>query len=124
MIVDGKIKRIISPELRAKKRIIALRNLDIARKSGKLGKHGKYPQTLLKENIEKELRDNLVSALLPFIPELTYEILFQALNGDTKTAQYIFNQLIGRPKETIEQTGSTETLKSIEVGMRELLSKE
>lgn len=126
MIIDTdklKFKRNISPELREKKRLICLANLSKARKAGKLGRTGKHATTLLKENIEKELRDNFIAAVMPHLPDITYEMLFQAINGDGKMLQYITNQLIGKAKETVEQTGSPEGLREIEVSMRELLSR-
>ena len=109
-----KNKRKLSPEVIKKKRIIALQNLEKARKMGKLGKRGKTKYTLLKENIEAELRDNYLGQVAPHLPAITKQQIIQAKTGDGKTAQYIINQAIGKPKERIEQDLSSEALKKIE----------
>ena len=114
-------KKTYSLEVLEKKRRIALENLKKARANFKAGY--KWKSTLLKENIEKDLRDNLITAILPYFPDITYQMIYQALGGDGKMMQYIMNQMVGRAKETVEQTGSAEGLKEIETSVRELLNR-
>ena len=124
MTTELKFKRKLSPELKVRKREIALKNLEKARKEGKLGKHGKTKYTLLKENIEKDLRDKFISDNLKHFERIVKQMVAQALGGDGKMQQYIINQLIGRPKETVEQTGSPENLKTIEATVREIANRQ
>ena len=125
--VRDKKLRHYSPESLERKRKAALINLEkaraVAKKIRESGGVVKHKTTLLKENIEKELRDNLIGAILPYFPEITTQMIIQALGGDTKMLQYITNQLVGRPKETVEQTGNIESLKTIETELRELVKR-
>ena len=80
-----------------RKREIALKNLEKAKAKG-YNKGAKHKTTLLRENWEREARDNYLGQVSPFLAKIAKAQLKKAIKeGDVNTQQYIINQAIGRP---------------------------